>query len=69
MALHLYDPLAPDFYDAGAARAERDRTFQVCSDCRVCVRYCPSFKDLFKMIDEHEDAADVSVLSLSLIHI
>ena len=25
MALHLYDPLAPDFYDPASARAERDR--------------------------------------------
>jgi Fe-S oxidoreductase len=52
MALHLYDPLAPDFYDAGAARAERDRTFHICSDCRVCVKLCPSFKSLFAMIDD-----------------
>ncbi len=52
MALHLYDPLAPDFYDAGAARAERDRTFHICSDCRVCVKLCPSFKSLFTMIDD-----------------
>ena len=52
MALHLYDPLAPDFYDPGAARAERDRTFHICSDCRVCVKLCPSFKSLFSMIDD-----------------
>jgi Fe-S oxidoreductase len=49
---HLYDPLAPDFYDADAVRAERDRTFHVCSDCRVCVKLCPSFRSLFEMIDE-----------------
>jgi glycerol-3-phosphate dehydrogenase subunit C len=52
MALHLYDPLAPDFYDPATARAERDRTFHICSDCRVCVKLCPSFKSLFSMIDE-----------------
>jgi glycerol-3-phosphate dehydrogenase subunit C len=52
MALHLYDPLAPDFYEPAAARAERDRTFHICSDCRVCVKLCPSFKSLFQMIDE-----------------
>jgi glycerol-3-phosphate dehydrogenase subunit C len=61
---HLYDPLGPDYHDAGDARAERDRTFQICSDCRICVRFCPSFKDLFAMIDEREDGAhDVSFLS------
>lgn len=52
MALHLYDPLAPDFYDPAAARAERDRTFHICSDCRVCVKLCPSFRSLFEMIDD-----------------
>ncbi|HWS46867.1 MAG TPA: heterodisulfide reductase-related iron-sulfur binding cluster [Acidimicrobiia bacterium] len=52
MAQHLYDPLAPDWFDAGATRAERDRTFHICSDCRVCVKLCPSFKSLFRMIDD-----------------
>jgi Fe-S oxidoreductase len=54
---HLYDPLDPGYADPGATRAERDRTFQVCSDCRICVRLCPSFKDLFAMIDERDDGA------------
>ena len=63
MTAHLYDPLEPAYYDPDAARAERDRTFQICSDCRICVRLCPSFKDLFKFVDEHEDAEDVSVLT------
>ncbi len=62
-APHLYDPLDPTYFDAAGVRAERDRTFQICSDCRICVRFCPSFKDLFKMIDENEDAADVSILT------
>ncbi len=54
MAKHLYDPLDPKYLDPADARAERDRTFQICSDCRICVRLCPSFKDLFRMIDERE---------------
>ncbi len=62
-ATHLYDPLDPSYFDAADARTERDRTFQICSDCRICVRFCPSFKDLFKMIDENEDAEDVRVLT------
>ena len=61
---HLYDPLDASYYDDDAARAERDRTFQICSDCRICVKLCPSFKDLFRMIDERDDGArDVSFLS------
>ena len=63
MALHLYDPLAPDFYDPTVVRAERDRTFHICSDCRVCVKLCPSFKSLFEMIDDlggSDEAGDLS---------
>ena len=64
MATHLYDPLDPAYGDPAAARVERDRTFQICSDCRICVRLCPSFKDLFRMIDERDDGArDVTFLN------
>ncbi len=64
MATHLYDPLDPTYGEPIAARAERDRTFQICSDCRICVRLCPSFKDLFRMIDERDDGArDVTFLN------
>ncbi len=59
----LYDPLDPVYMDAEAARSERDRTFHICSDCRVCVKLCPSFKDLFRMIDERGGTDDVSELS------
>lgn len=54
---NLYDPRAAGYFDPAAARAERDRTFQICSDCRICVRFCPSFKDLFRMIDARDDGA------------
>jgi glycerol-3-phosphate dehydrogenase subunit C len=54
---HLYDPREPGYRDPSGNRAERDRTFQICSDCRICVRLCPSFKDLFRMIDERDDGA------------
>src|SRR5262249_40880 len=29
--------------------------FQICSDCRVCVRLCPSFRSLFAMIDARDE--------------
>ena len=57
MTTHLYDPREPGYGDPSANRVERDRTFQICSDCRICVRLCPSFKDLFRMIDERDDGA------------
>jgi Fe-S oxidoreductase len=61
--MSLYDPNDPTYLDPAAGRAERDRTFQVCSDCRICVRLCPSFRSLFEMIDANEDGAhDVRVL-------
>jgi glycerol-3-phosphate dehydrogenase subunit C len=52
VAVHLYDPLDPAFGDQADTRVERDRTFRICSDCRVCVKLCPSFRSLFEMIDD-----------------
>jgi Fe-S oxidoreductase len=52
VAQHLYDPLDPAFGESAAARVERDRTFRICSDCRICVKLCPSFRSLFEMIDD-----------------
>ena len=42
----------PSYLDADRRRDERDRTFHICSDCRICFKLCPSFKSLFRMIDE-----------------
>lgn len=54
-AQHLYEPTDEHYFDPGDARSERDRTFNICSDCRLCVRLCPSFKSLFQMVDEREE--------------
>ncbi|MFZ4585375.1 MAG: heterodisulfide reductase-related iron-sulfur binding cluster [Acidimicrobiia bacterium] len=51
----LYDPRAPEFLDPADARSERDRTFQICADCRLCVKYCFSFKSLFELIDAAQE--------------
>jgi glycerol-3-phosphate dehydrogenase subunit C len=62
--MSLYNPLDPTYLDPAAARAERDRTFQACSDCRICVRLCPSFRSLFEMVDANDNGADdVKVLT------
>jgi Fe-S oxidoreductase len=50
--MSLYDPLDPSYLDAPSVRDERDRTFHICSDCRICVKLCPSFRSLFRMVDE-----------------
>jgi Fe-S oxidoreductase len=60
---NLYDPLNSQYLDPAATRAERDRTFGVCSDCRVCVRLCPSFRSLFEMIDGRGGTEHVAELS------
>jgi glycerol-3-phosphate dehydrogenase subunit C len=52
MPQHLYDPLDPSWFDVDATRTERDRTFHICSDCRICVKLCPSFRSLFEMVDD-----------------
>jgi Fe-S oxidoreductase len=48
-----YDPTDPRYYDAQDLRAESERIFSLCSDCRLCVRYCGSFPKLFDAIDSY----------------
>jgi glycerol-3-phosphate dehydrogenase subunit C len=62
----LYDPLASDYLDPDSTRHERDRTFHQCADCRLCVKYCYSFKTLFKAIDDGEYAEHVHDLPVSV---
>ena len=61
--VNLNDPLDPAWLDVDATRAERDRTFRICTDCRICVKLCPSFRSLFEMIDDlggSEQAGDLN---------
>ena len=67
MALHLYDPLDPAFGDRADTRVERDRTFRICSDCRMCVKLCPSFRSLFEMIDDLGGSEETANLTRSQI--
>ncbi len=55
MTVSLYAPTDDLYWDRDDARAERDRTFDQCSDCRLCIKYCYSFKTLFKLIDDKYD--------------
>jgi len=52
MTTSLYQPTDELYFDQADARAERDRTFHQCSDCRLCIKYCYSFKSLFQMVDD-----------------
>ena len=48
-----YDPTDPRYYDEKDLRAEVERVFSVCADCRMCVKYCGSFPKLFDAVDDH----------------
>jgi Fe-S oxidoreductase len=50
-----YDPNEDKYWDADALREETDRVFEVCHGCRMCFKYCDSFPDLFKLIDDKYD--------------
>lgn len=54
MANHpAYDPIDPRYYDAKDLRGEVERIFNLCADCRLCVRFCGSFPKLFDAIDDY----------------
>ena len=38
-----YDPTDPRYYDEKDLRAEAERIFGLCADCRLCVKFCGSF--------------------------
>lgn len=50
-----YDPHSEQFWNEGDLREEMLRVFDVCQNCRLCFKFCPSFPSLFKAIDEAHD--------------
>ena len=48
-----YDPTDQRYYDEKDLRAESERIFSVCADCRLCVKFCGSFPKLFNAIDDY----------------
>jgi len=46
-----YDPIDPRYYDEKDLRAEVERVFSLCADCRLCVKFCGSFPKMFDAID------------------
>lgn len=47
-----YDPEAPLYWDKAGLDKELTRVFEVCNGCRMCFKFCDTFPDLFKLIDE-----------------
>jgi Fe-S oxidoreductase len=50
-----YDVQTDRFWNREDLRSELLRVSQICSDCRLCFKYCPSFPSLFEAIDERHD--------------
>ncbi len=46
----------PVYWEPSALKSEMDRVLDICHGCRRCWNLCPSFGNLFKRIDELEDA-------------
>jgi Fe-S oxidoreductase len=57
-----YDTADPKYWDPAALQKEVDRAFDLCTGCRMCFKYCDSFPDLFRLMDERHDG-DVRKLS------
>lgn len=48
-----YDPTDSRYFEEKDLRAEVERVFSLCADCRMCVKFCGSFPKLFDAIDDH----------------
>ncbi|HMV65472.1 MAG TPA: heterodisulfide reductase-related iron-sulfur binding cluster [Myxococcota bacterium] len=57
-----YDPSEPKYWDEAALDKEIHRVFEVCHGCRMCFKFCDSFPDLFRFVDEVHDG-DVGALT------
>ena len=50
-----YDPREDVYWEPEALGKELTRAFEVCHGCRMCFKYCDSFPQLFKFIDDDHD--------------
>ena len=47
-----YDPIEEKYWDKQGLAAEIVRVFEICNGCRLCFKYCDTFPNLFRMIDD-----------------
>jgi len=62
-----YDPIDDRYYDEEDCRAEIERIFHLCSECRLCVKFCGSFPKMFDAVDSYcteEEFAEVDTTKL-----
>ena len=58
-----YDPEDEKYWSEEALQKEITRVFEICHGCRMCFKYCDSFPNLFKFIDDNHDG-DVTKISV-----
>ena len=57
-----YDPGEVLYWDEAALQGELERSFELCHGCRMCFKYCDSFVDLFRFVDDGDgDVTRVTV--------
>lgn len=56
-----YNPNNEKYWDESALAADMKQAFDICNGCRLCFSLCPSFPDLFKSVEGHDD--DVGLLT------
>src|SRR4051812_4574818 len=54
-----YDAEDPRYFDDESLKKEINRVFDICNGCRMCFKFCDTFPDLFKMLDEPHREHDV----------
>lgn len=52
-----YNPRHPAYFNPQDLRGELSRVYDICGGCRLCWNLCPSFNDLFNIIDTQHDGA------------
>ncbi|HHO54013.1 MAG TPA: hypothetical protein ENK18_24865 [Deltaproteobacteria bacterium] len=50
-----YDPSEERYWSLEQLDLEITRVFEVCHGCRMCFKYCDSFPDLFRFLDERHN--------------
>ncbi|MCL5013928.1 MAG: heterodisulfide reductase-related iron-sulfur binding cluster [Firmicutes bacterium] len=54
-----YNPNTETYWDESALAADMKKAFDICNGCRLCYSLCPSFPDLFKSVEGHDDSVDL----------
>jgi glycerol-3-phosphate dehydrogenase subunit C len=50
-----YDPSEEIYWEKSMLQKELTRVYEVCNGCRMCFKFCDSFPDLFRFIDDEHD--------------